>query len=133
MIKMKIKVEGLDKLRSNFSKSPETVHKYLKAAVFNSMLEVENQAVDRNFQFKTPRSRRTGYLQRSFSFGRYIHPSGLMGTIGPTAVYAPFVYYGTGRMKANKYMDRISKASEEKVNKHFNDAVGIIIDKLAKI
>ena len=132
MIKMNIKIENLDKLRDNFAKSPSLALRYLRDAVYRSVFEIENQAVDRNFQFKTPRSKRTGMLQRSFSFGRYVSPDGLMASIGPTVEYAPNVYFGTRTIRPNKFMDRIARSAEPAVNKHFNNSVNKIVEELAK-
>lgn len=133
MIEMRVSVRGLDALRANFSKAPAFTLKYLAKATSAAIFEVEKQAVDSNFQFKTPRSQRTGQLQQSFAHGRYLSPTGLMGSIGPTVRYAPYVYYGTRRgLLPNKYMDRIAKAAEPKVQEHFQKAVDIITSELAK-
>lgn len=132
MIEMNIRVQNLDRLRANFRRSPAITLKYLAKATAASILEVEKQAVDRNFQFKTPRARRTGQLQRSFSQGRYISPDGLRAAIGPTVRYAPYVYFGTNRgLQPNKYMDRIARAAEPAAQKHFDTAARRIVDKLA--
>lgn len=132
MIAMTVTIEGLDKLRDNFAKAPSLALKYLSQAVAASIFEIEKQAIDRNFQFKTPRGKRTGYLERSFAFGRFIGP--LQGSIGPTAVYSPYVYFGTKRgIQPNMYMDRIVNASEAKVNEHFEKAVDSFVTDLANI
>lgn len=132
-MEVSIKVHNLDALRANFRKAPALTLKYLAKATSASLFEVEKQAIDRNFQFKTPRPRRTGQLQQSFSFGRHIDPSGLRGRIGPTVKYAPYVYFGTARgVQPNKYMDRIAKAAEPHVQKHFEKAVDIVVDKIIK-
>ncbi|CAB4151565.1 hypothetical protein UFOVP594_22 [uncultured Caudovirales phage] len=133
MIKLKVTVQGLDELRQNFAKSPQTTLKYLQHATANAIFEVENQAVDRNFQFITPRTLRTGMLQRSFDFGRWFSPDGLSASIGPTVQYAADVYFGRSGGRANYYMDRIARAASTKVQKHFQDAVDVIVDTLAKI
>ena len=133
MIEVQVRVQGLDELRANFQKAPGLTLKYLAKATAASIFEVEKQAVDRNFQFKTPRAQRTGQLANSFSFGRYISPTGLQASIGPTVRYAPYVYYGTTRgLRPNKYMDRIARAAEPKVQEHFQKAVDTIVTNLAK-
>lgn len=132
MIEVSIKIENLDKLRDRFNKAPGLTLKYLSRAIQASIFEVEKQAVDRNFQFKTPRSRRTGWLEKSFAFGRYIAP--LRGSIGPTAMYSPFVYFGTSRgIQPNMYMDRIARASTSHIEKHFQDAVDKVVNDIATI
>lgn len=133
MISLSVKIENLDKLKSNFAKAPFLTLRYLGNAVEASLIEIQNQAVDRNFQFKTPRGQRTGQLQSSFAFGRYLSPNRMMGSIGPTKTYAPFVYFGTSRgIKPNPYMDRIASAAEPKVNEYFNKAIDAVVTDIAK-
>lgn len=133
MIEMKVRVQNLDRLRANFRKAPGLTLKYLARATKASVFEVEKQAIDRNFQFKLPRARRTGQLAQSFAYGRYIAPDGLSASIGPTVRYAPHVYFGTSRgIRPNRYMDRIARAAEPHVNRHFNKAADIIVSKIAK-
>lgn len=132
MITLSVKIQNLDKLKSNFNKAPFKTVDYLKKAVAASVAEIQKQAIDRNFQFKTPRGLRSGYLQQSFAFGTSIAPNGLSASVGPTALYAPFVYFGTSRgISPNPYMDRIAQAAEGDVNKHFNDAVDAVVSDLA--
>ena len=133
MIAVSLHIENLDQLRANFHKAPGLALKYLSAATKASIFEIEKQAVDSNFRFKWPRSMRTGYLALSFSYGRYIAPGGLYGAIGPTAHYARYVYEGTGRMTANPYMDRIAKAAEPEVNRHFETAIDKLVGDIARV
>lgn len=134
MLSINVRIENLPQLRANFQKAPAITLKYLSRATKAAIAEVEKQAVDRNFRFKTPRAQRTGFLQQSFSFGRFIAPSGLYASIGPTVHYAPYVYYGTKRgIAPNPYMDRIASAAESDVNKHFNDAVDTIVKEIADV
>lgn len=131
MIEVRIDTGDIRRLRQNFRKAPALTLKYLARATSASIFEVEKQAVDRNFQFKTPRSLRTGQLQQSFAQGRYISPDGLSASIGPTVRYAPYVYFGTGRIRPNKFMDRIARAAEPHVQKHFEKAVERIASNIA--
>lgn len=133
MIAVRVQIQNLPQLRANFYRAPATALKYLSKATTASIFEVEKQAVDSNFRFKTPRSRRTGYLQLSFQYGRYFAPGGLMGSIGPTAQYAPYVYYGTSRgIRPNPYMDRIAKAATPDINRHFETAIDKFLADLAR-
>lgn len=134
MIKMKVSVRGLDSLRSNFQKAPALTLKYLAKATAASIFEIEKQAVDSNFRFRTPRAQRTGMLAQSFAFGRFIAPNGLRASIGPTVRYAPYVYFGTRRgLRRNKYMDRIAEAAVPGVQKQFETAVEKVVQEIAKI
>lgn len=134
MIQLRIHIENLDDLRANFRKAPALALKYLSQATKASIFEIEKQAVDKNFRFKWPRSMRTGYLSLSFGYGRYLAPGGLRASIGPTAFYAPFVYFGTRRgMMPNPYMDRIAEAAEPGVNKQFETAVDKLASDIARV
>ena len=125
-----IKVSGLNELKSSFQKSPEITSKWLNRAIEASLFEIEKEAVDKNFKFITPRSRRTGYLQRSFKFGRFV--GNLFGSIGPTAEYALFVHEGMGRIRRkNRFMPRIAKAAEGRIKHHFEVAGKNIVKEIA--
>lgn len=134
MVKVKVTIQNLDELRSNFERAPSLTLKYLARAVKASIIEVDKQAIDPNFRFKTPRSKRSGMLLTTWGQDKEFSRGGLTGQTGPTRDYAPYVYYGTSRgIKPNKYIDRIADAAEPKINKHFNDAADIIVEKLAAI
>lgn len=134
MIAVKVRIDNLASLRSNFHRAPTLALKYLSKATAASIFEIEKEAVDSNFQFKWPRSMRTGLLQQSFSYGRYFGPGGLYASIGPTVHYAPHVYFGTRRgMVPNPFMDRIAAAAEPGVGKQFEAAVDKFLDEVAKV
>ena len=133
MISVSVSITNLDQLRANFRKAPATALRYLSAATKAAIFEIEKQAVDENFQFKTPRSMRTGYLALSFAYGRAFSNGGLRGAIGPTAHYSPYVYHGVRGGRPNPFMDRIAKAAEPGVNKQFETAVDKIVSEIAKV
>lgn len=134
MITVSVNIRNLDALRSNFAKAPGLALRYLSQATQAAIFEVEKQAVDRNFRFKTPRAYRTGYLALSFAYGRRFDRGGLRGVIGPTARYAAYVHEGTSRGVApNPFMERIAKAAEPAINKHFDKAVDLLIGDLANV
>lgn len=124
MIDMNIEVKGISKLSAMYARRPEVVKKYMNKAISAGIFEIEKQAVDQNFQFITPRALRTGYLQRSFKFGIVLQD--MMGAIGPTARYARKVHM------RNPFMYRISRASQPFVQKHFEEALKIIVEDLSK-
>ncbi len=135
MADITVTIQGLDKLVANFKKYPEISSKYidnaLKASIFSIQKFTDDGGDSGLFQFKTPRSMRTGYLARSFAFG--ISYGNLTASIGPTALYAPYVYFGTRRMGANPYMDRIAKAAEPNVNEYFAQANEQIVQEIATL
>lgn len=133
MITLSISINNLDALRANFAKAPGLALKYIGKATTAAIFEVEKQAVDSNFQFKTPRPFRTGFLQQSFSYGRFIAPSGLYASIGPTVHYAPYVYFGKPGQAPNPYMDRIARAAESEVSRHFEKAVDLLLNDISKV
>jgi hypothetical protein len=124
MIDLNIEIKGINKLKDMYARRPDVVKQYMNKAIAASVFEIEKQAVDSNFQFNTPRALRTGYLQRSFKFGIIL--GDLQGAIGPTAEYAPMVH------KRNQFMPRIARASQPYVEKHFNQALKLIIEDLGK-
>lgn len=140
MIAVNVEITNLDRLRSNFRAAPALTLKYLAKATSAALFEIEKEAVDRNFQFRTPRPLRTGFLAQSFSKGRTIDKSGLRGSIGPTVYYAYDVHRGFstrgGRLvkyyAPNPYMERIAKAAGPQVDAQFERAAELITDNLAK-
>ena len=124
MIELSIQVEGFNEIKRAWAKRPEIVKKYLNRAIEASIFEIEKNAVDENFQFKTPRSMRTGYLQRSFKFG--IITKDLYGEIGPTVTYAQKVH------RTNQFMPRIARISQPAIEKHFNKALQFIVEDVSK-
>lgn len=133
MIAVRVQIQGLDALRRNFERAPALTLTYMARATRAALMEVDAQAIDPNMRFKTPRSKRTGQLVARWGLKRRFDNGGLKGATGPTVNYAPYVYYGTKRSGPNKYMDRVAKAAEPNVQKHFQQAVDIIVKKTAKI
>lgn len=124
MIEMNISVKGLNGLRSAFEKRPEIVKKYINDAISRSIFIIENNATDENFQFVTPRSMRTGWLQRSFKLG--IQTRDFFGSIGPTAEYAPKVH------ARNPFMERIARMAQPHIERELEDAVERITNEIAR-
>lgn len=124
MIQMNIEVKGLNEIKKAWAKRPEIVKKYMNKAIEASMFQLEKDANDNQFQFKTPRALRTGMLQLSFKHG--IISRDLFGSIGPTVNYAPKVHQN------NPFMPRIAQSSQPYVQKYFEQALGFIVEDLAK-
>lgn len=124
MIQLDIKVEGFNEIKNAWAKRPEVVKKYINRAIEASIFEIEKNAVDENFEFKTPRSLRTGYLQRSFKFG--ILTKDLYGEIGPTVLYAQKVH------RTNQFMPRIARISQPAIERHFSQGLKFIVEDLVK-
>ena len=134
MIAVQVQIRGLDALRRNFERAPALTLKYLAEATTRSIHHIDEQATEGGImQFKTPRSKRTGHLVARWGINKQFINGGLAGFTGPTVRYAPYVYYGTRRSGPNKYMDRVASSAEKGVNKLFNDAIGEIVRRTAKI
>jgi len=126
-----LEAQNLDRLNDNFKRAPQYTLKQLHRALDASIFSIQKHAVDKNFQFKTPRSRRTGYLRLSFGFGIRKDYRNLSATIGPTAKYAPDVLEGR-RGVPNPYLDRIAAAAEGDINGHFEQVGDNVVNYLAK-
>jgi len=124
MINVDIKIEGLNTIKSAWAKRPDLVKRYMNQAIENSVAEIDKNAVDENFQFKTPRSQRTGYLARSFYFG--IVTKDLYGAIGPTVDYANKVHQN------NQFMPRIARVSQPAIERHFRENLKFLAEELSK-
>lgn len=122
-IKTQVIVTGLDRVQKFFKRAPSMTKDQITKALWASVFEVQKHAVDEQFQFKTPRGQRTGFLELSFNFKRAFRVDGNKAYIGPTAKYAGFVNDGTRFIRPNKYMDRIRQKAEPGIKKHFNNAM----------
>ncbi len=122
MIGIDIEVKGLKEIAAAFARRPQVVKKYINNAISKSIFKLKEEANDRNFEFKTPRPLRTGYLQRSFDFG--IVTKDFFGSIGPTAEYAPQVH------RRNQFMDRIARVSQPSIQRYFDEAAENITNEI---
>lgn len=131
---IEIKIENLESLKRNLRAAPRIAAKVYNDALKASMFAILKQTSDSDgglFQFVTERSKRTGYLARSFALNIKFGEG--YATIGPVPDYAEYVYYGTSRgIQANPYLDRIAKASQADVQKVFKEANDLITKELAK-
>jgi hypothetical protein len=149
-------VNGLSQIVAALKNYP-SISKPVFADTINASLAVlKKNANDTNFQFKTPRSQRTGQLAESFNRGiNLATPNNLQGSIGPTVNYADFVYSGTQahiiqiRNKqvlanvdtgeifgktvhspgsaANPFLDRILSVSEKETQQLFANAIDKVL------
>lgn len=153
----KIEIRNIDQLRAALESEPALSKRFFSRAI-NAALAVmsRTKAEESIFQFKTPRQLRTGLLQQSFDLGmKPASEDRLIGSIGPTVLYAPFLQFGTAAhiiravkagglanrktgqffgsvvhhpgTQANPYMERILKASERDINEHFDRALQLVV------
>jgi hypothetical protein len=121
------KIVGLDRLQEALMNYPRIAEPILQSAIEASAAEA--YAASRPVGVVPVR---TGYLKNSFGkiSGR------LFARIGPSinyfVDYATIVHEGGEGRKANRYMPRILQAAQDKMNKHFKDALDKIVRAIAK-
>ena len=117
---IQIKVDGLDKLKDNFAKSPAELARHLSNALGLSIAMVETESKRR-----TPVA--TGYLKSSIggSSDGFKYVRGLTAGVGTNVRYAIFVHEGFGRHKSGerKFMEKGADASKEFIAKVFGEAL----------
>ena len=132
MATIEFKVKGLSKIVKALEEYPNYSRQIFANAINALLAELHKNAVDDNFQFKTPRMLRTGRLSSSFSEGINLASAyKLEGSIGPKVNYAIFVHEGTRYIKPNPFMERILKASLPKGNQYFQSAIDQIGRRIA--
>jgi hypothetical protein len=128
-----IKIEGLQEMVRQLKNYPNIARSQYAKAINTSLGLIAREANDSNFLFRTPRALRSGLLERSFQKpDKLASPNDLTGKIGPKVWYAPLVYFGTNRTRANPYMDRIAMAAEPAVQRQFKTALDFVVEALAK-
>lgn len=142
MAEFKVEIQGLRELKMALKDYPKISTPRFSKAINASLMEISKMAIgdETVFQFKLPRSKRTGLLSATFGIpdagGQGLvlaTPDKLSGTVGPTRFYAPFVEFGTSRgMAPNPYMERILDRSKDKVNKYLETAMKEVTDEIAK-
>jgi len=126
---IEFEISGLDKVVAKLVAYPAIANPILANIINVILAELHKGATDTNFDFKLPRTQRTGRLANSFSEGISLaSASRLEGNIRPTVKYAPFVHEGTQYISANPFMPRIVKATQYAIDQHIKTGA----DKLAK-
>jgi hypothetical protein len=129
---VEITLNNFTELKNALANYKDISYPVLESAIDAATAEINKEAVDPNFQFKTPRARRTGFLSLSFAYGIRRADNSLTGSIGPTAKYAVFVEQGTSRIAPNPFMERIAEISRPFAQNHFEDAIEKIVETIAR-
>lgn len=138
-------IKNLEAVKKTLKKYPEISGPMFAQAINAGTSEIIKMAEDGDntglFNFKTPRSKRTGQLALSFRFGqKFATADNLVGAVGPTVNYAVWVNNGHsitrggrtyGRTQPNPYMERILKKATPMINRHFGEALESITKQLA--
>ncbi len=111
MVNIKIKID--ETRMKKLYNAPNILGKVLKRSFEKSKFAVLNEAKDSNFQFKTPRHQRTGWLERSYKSGITTFSDRV--SIRPVAVYAETV------AENNSFTKRIQKKAEPNINDIFKN------------
>lgn len=131
-----IEVNGLKEIVAAFKNAPSIAAPIFADGINASMAEIHKNSTDENFQFKTPRSLRTGFLEKSFADNITLAtPQSLVGRIGPNVEYANAVYTGIFKyftIAPNHFMDRIRDVSQNNVDKIFKDSIDLFTKKLTQ-
>lgn len=131
---MKIKIENIEKFERAFAMAPSLVVKEMNKAMRASLAEIMKREIDEYFQFKTPRAKRTGMLQRMFQLNTATAMKSLVrhGNKWRVEVKSTVRYAERVVRLGNPYYDRIAMASWNDVQKHWERSLEIIMNKLAK-
>lgn len=126
---IELEFTGVDSIVAGLKNYPERANPILARGINAILATLHKEARDDNFNFKLPRSRRTGMLLNSFSTGiRLASSSKLEGSIKPTVFYAEFVHEGTKNQQANPFMPRVAKAGKSDIK----DLVEQVADQISK-
>ena len=118
------KIEGLDKLRSDFSKGTDIVQEEVKEAMRVSVGQVQRTA-----QEMSPYD--TGTLRRSIT--PRIENSGFTGIVFQDlnqANYGPYQEYGTRFMRAQPFMGPAFEVNYDFIIENFRKAMDSIISRI---
>lgn len=135
---VEIRIDGLAALQRNLRAAPKLAVPLFQKALAATVFTIQKNATDEAHQFKTARALRTGILALSWNYPNSVKISGWSAFVGPVADYSPFVYFGhktrgASFVPGNPFIERIAKASEPEVNKHFQEAAQGLADQIAKV
>ena len=128
---IKVQIPHHKQLSQAFLLAPKRTVREMNMAMRASLLSIQQRQVDKYFQFKTPRSRRTGMLQRMFQLNTATAVQALVSKKDAlyTEIYST-VRYADWVASKNNYYKRILDASQLDVRKHYARAVENIIGSL---
>lgn len=129
-----MEISGLTEIVAAFRQAPSIAGPIFADAINATVSELHKNATDQLFMFKTPRSLRTGFLEKSFADEIILAtPDSLIGSIGPRVEYANAVYTGQFArfsISPNPYMDRIVAASQRQADKFFQESIELFTKKI---
>jgi len=128
---IKLKLPQQKQIAHAFTVAPRKTVRELNMAMRASLMSIQRREVDKYFQFKTPRAKRTGMLQRMFQLNTATAVQALASRRDAlyTEIYST-VRYADWVASFNNYYDRILRASYGDIRKHFDRAVKNVIGSL---
>lgn len=119
-----LRAQNAAKMREAFFQAPARLQWNLNEATRLSLAEIQKREVDDYFQFKTPRKRRSGLLQRTFQ----LHTSRQMAALAlhrnkTFAETFSTVHYADKVASTNNYYARILGASQGDITQHYERAI----------
>ena len=123
-----ITMQGAEKLRAAFKKSPMTVRKHLGIAMEKSAFQLERE-IKPITPYKTGRLR-TSIGNETKEGVRQVSP--FRTEIGTKVEYAHFLEWGTRFMKARPYMRTGANKAMPEINRFFRQAAQNITEEITK-
>lgn len=121
-----VEIKGLDKLKKAFKQYPR-----ISEPIFMRALNATAAVFAKNTLKGDPVPWRTGMLTQTFTFTP-AKSGDLKASWRPTRHYAPYVEFGTKRMQARPYMERILEKATPEVNKLLERALEQVNEAIAK-
>jgi hypothetical protein len=129
MTQVNVRIRNIDGWRRALRDGPETVTTHAQRAVASGIFILDQQMIDPNYRFVTPRSQRTGNMAELKRIDT--PPPGLRGIIGHKVEYAAPVYeYHEER--GNDFMARFVRKTEDDINDRFENALQKATDEIAR-
>lgn len=115
-----VEIKGLDKLTKALKRYPK-----ISAPIFERGLNATAAVFAKHTLKDDPVPWRTGMLTQTFEF-KPATEARLIATWRPTRLYAPYVEFGTARMKARPYMGKIIEKSRPEIDKLMGQSLDLV-------
>ena|SRR3989304_3626310 len=126
MATVQVQFKGLEKLQNIAKKYPAIAERHVRKAIHVALIDVWNEE-------KQEAPVRTGHLRARWDTIVGRKGDKLIGTLRSNTSYAIFVHEGTRYQRANPFLIRSAKNAKERVNKDFEEAIGDILNEVAKV
>lgn len=117
-----LSIQGLKETQANM----ERILKELEGRPMTEAMRDAAQIVQRDAKRNAPVL--TGRLQASITAQVITQSKTVMGIVGSSVTYAPFVEYGTRRMRARRFLQNALEDNQIEIVRKIEDAVREIIE-----